>query len=83
MGGVRTRDVVMVRFDKIAGSDFEQGREAALARRAEGRRPGVIPPSPPVNGDELNVRQRQLLPRWGGFEPAIVKVKQFPDSHRH
>ncbi len=29
-------------FDKIAGSDFEQRREAALARRAECRMPGVI-----------------------------------------
>ena len=29
-------------FDKIAGSDFEQWSEATLARRAEGRMPGVI-----------------------------------------
>jgi hypothetical protein len=29
-------------FDKIAGSDFEQRNVVTLARRAQGRMPGVI-----------------------------------------
>jgi hypothetical protein len=42
---IRTHDISSVGFDKIVGNDFEQWRFAALARRAEGRKPGVIPHS--------------------------------------
>ena len=37
----------MERFDKIAGSDFEHQRFLLMARRAEGRTPGVILPAQP------------------------------------
>ncbi len=42
----------MRRFNKIAGSNFEHQRHLLMARRVEGRKPGV---TLPVIHDELSI----------------------------